>query len=123
MCDHNHDDDHHEQEHPRDRVMEPADPLLLNGNEVVGDPNVMLECLVEEFARMGMDGEQIMRLFLNRNYQATAGLTALFSPMGIRARIDEILGRCGVMRVRFVEPEDQTAEDETISLTVRGRRI
>jgi hypothetical protein len=120
MCDH-HDHDH-DQEHPADRAWEPEDPMLMMGSQVMGDPEFMLQCLVEEYAHMGWDADAIAGIFHDPSYQATAGLTQLFGREGVRQRIERTLNRCGVIRVRTFEsnprPEDDAAP---ATLTVRGQ--
>ena len=39
----------------------PEDPMHMQAASVTGDQRVMLECLIEEFARMGWDEHQIAR--------------------------------------------------------------
>ena len=95
-----------EEQHPRDRPIEPADPMQLTAEPVDGDPRVMLDSIIEEYAGLGWNGERIAELFAKPFFQATWGLTALFGPEQVRARIDAVLARRGVMRfVTTVEPE------------------
>jgi len=48
-----------EEKHPRHRAIEEDDPMQLNADAVFGDPEVMLESLIEEYARMGQTAGQI----------------------------------------------------------------
>jgi hypothetical protein len=89
--------------HPATREMLPEDPMELHGHELPGDPDLMLRVIVEEFARMGWNADSIMLLACDPNYQAFSGLRALYGVQRLRSRIEHILSRCGVMRVRTME--------------------
>ena len=121
MCDH-HDDHHHDHEHPKDRAMEADDPMLLNAQQIDGDPEVMLTCLVEEFARMGSSSEEILAMFDNPFFQATAGLKQLYGEEGVRMRVQDVLARCGVLRIR-ARVTKQDEELAPIALTVGGKQL
>lgn len=63
-----------------------------------GDSEIMATCLIEEFARMGMDEEEILGLFSQPIYQTHA----LYQERGeawVRDLVRKVLGRCGRMRV------------------------
>jgi hypothetical protein len=83
--------------------MLPDDPLDLHGIEVSGDPELMLRMLVEEYARLGANTEFILELARDPFYQAFHGLWRSFGEVGLRRRVNEIIGRCGVVRVKTVE--------------------
>ena len=91
-------------EQPKNRPWEPEDPLHLNAATVEGNPEIMLACLVEEYARMGMNRQQIQELFDRPFFRATHGLKLLFGEGGLQKRIGQILGRCGVLRVQTQTP-------------------
>jgi hypothetical protein len=125
MCDHHEHHDHDEHEHPKDRALEQDDPMLLVASQIDGDPLVMIDCLIEEYARMGCDADEILGLFLNPTFQATAGLMRFFGRDAVEERIRQTLSRCGVMRFRSVEaepdPEALMLDRETpVNITVRG---
>ncbi len=86
------------QPHPRNKPLEVDDPMLLRGQSVEGDPEIMLASLVEEFASMGWDATAIVELFERPFFQATSRLRDLFGPDEIRLRIEDVLKRCGVQR-------------------------
>ncbi|MGQ0553150.1 MAG: hypothetical protein ACT4PU_08005 [Planctomycetota bacterium] len=86
--------------HPRDRAIEPEDPMLLTGEPVNGEPLFMLDSLIEEFAGQGWDKPHILRLFDSPFFQATWGLRQTLGLPLIEARIDTVLERCGVRRFR-----------------------
>ena len=87
-------------EHPKDRPLEPDDPMEMMAADATGDPLVMLDGIVEEYARMGWGREQIAELFDSPFFQATHGLRKLLGKEEIERRIEATLKRCGVFRVR-----------------------
>ncbi|MCA9133122.1 MAG: hypothetical protein KDA45_08200 [Planctomycetales bacterium] len=89
--------------HPASREMLPADPLEMHAVEVPGDPEFMLRLLVEEFARIGWGLEELMGLAGDPNYGAFHGLQKLYGEDELRQRVQEILSRCGVIRVTSCE--------------------
>lgn len=89
--------------HPATRAVEPEDPLNLHGVEVDGDPEIMLRMLVEEYARLGWGTEAIVQLAGDPFYVAFHGLVQYFGHEGLRSRVEAVLRRVGVTRVRMVE--------------------
>lgn len=87
-------------EHPKERPAEVTDPFQLMASGVAGDPLLMLDCLIEEYSRMGAGEEAILRLFGDPAFLATHGLRGLFGEDATRARVRAVLARCGVLRVR-----------------------
>ncbi len=85
--------------HPATREMLPADPMEMQAVEIPGDPNFMLQLLVEEYARIGWGLEGLMKLARDPNYTAFYGLLRLFGEDELHSRISHILSRCGVLRV------------------------
>ncbi|MFQ5737721.1 MAG: hypothetical protein ACE5JX_01810 [Acidobacteriota bacterium] len=83
----------------RDREPEADDPLELAMTRVSGgDPELMATCLIEEYARMGMEAEEILGLFSQPIYQTHA----LYQERGetwVRDLVRKVLARCGRMRV------------------------
>ncbi len=72
---------------------DPTDPMTLHGVAVPTEDDRamhrMAECFVEEFARLGFDAEQILRVFETRGY---AGAFLAYQTLGedtIRTLIDE----------------------------------
>jgi hypothetical protein len=99
--------------HPATREVLPDDPLNLHGFEVPGDPVLMLRLLVEEYARLGADAEQILRLARDPFYHAFHGLFRLLGEQEMRRQVNQILRRCGVTRVRAREqtpPPEQVVQ-------------
>ncbi|MBP61446.1 MAG: hypothetical protein CMJ62_07955 [Planctomycetaceae bacterium] len=91
--------------HPASREVLPEDPMDLCGFEVPGDPDLMLRILVEDYARMGWDTEAIMNLANDPNYRVFHGLLQMFGKDEMRQRVADVIGRCGVMRVKTMERE------------------
>ena len=91
--------------HPLDREMLPEDPLELQAFEVPGDVELMFRIVIEEFARMGWNSAAIFALARNPFYQALHGLWRLHGEVEFQRRVNQILARVGVIRVReFVAP-------------------
>ncbi len=95
-----------EREHPGNRPAEPADPMETTAARVDGNPFVMLDCLIEEYARQGLSKREILDLFEQPFYQATHGLKCLLGEETIRRRVESTLARCGVFSVRTVTVTD-----------------
>jgi hypothetical protein len=129
MCDH--DDQDHDVEvhdpylrHPRDRAIQADDPMMLEPVEIDGDPEIMIDCLIEEFARMGWDTPTIVRMFDDPFYEGPYRARQLYTAEAFAARVRRVLARCGTMRVRLVEcAHDQGPEEKPVVLTLRGRSI
>jgi len=110
--------------HPATRAVEADDPLELVAEPLPGDPDVMLACVVQEFAWMGWGTDQILGLFQSPDYPALNQLLARFGAAAVRRRVGEVLGRSGVFRVREAvadDPEPEDDEPDLIQLTVRRR--
>ncbi len=91
--------------HSATREILPDDPLEMTGFELPGDADLMLRMLVEDYARIGWGADAIMQLARNPNYRAFHGLRRTVGEDGLRRRVNEILSRCGVMRVKVQETE------------------
>jgi hypothetical protein len=109
--------------HPATRPVESEDPMELVATPAPGDPGVMLECIVQEFAGMGWDAAQLLALFRSPAYPVLNQLLAYYGEEAVSAKVRELLGRWGVFRVRETiadDPEpDADDEPELIQLTVR----
>jgi hypothetical protein len=95
--------------------------MELVGTPVPGDPEVMLECLVQEFAWMGWDLDQLMGLFRSPEYPMLNPFLDHYGEPELRRRVAELLSRIGVYRFRETvveEPVDE--EEELIQITVRS---
>jgi hypothetical protein len=98
--------------HPATRAIEPTDPFTLHATPVTGDPEVMLRCVVQEYAWMGWDTEQIFGLFRQPFYPALNALLECYGETGIRQRICNVLGRSGVLRFAETLNENATPDEE-----------
>jgi len=83
-----------------EKQCEPDDPMELHAQGVTGDPTIMLDSLIEEFARMGWNASRIEELFHDPFYQAMYDLKSKLGVSTIRSRIESVLCRHGVIRVR-----------------------
>lgn len=95
--------------HPLARDVEPEDPLELVPQTVAGDPAQMLECILQEFAWMGCDAQQLLALFRNPGYPLLCELRAFYGEEEIRRQVESVVLRQGVLKFRehIVEPEEE----------------
>lgn len=85
--------------HGRDKEPEPGDPMELVMVEVEGgDPEFMATCIIEEYARLGMDEDEIFRLFSQPAYQ-THAFYQNYGETWVRNLIRKVLSRTGRMRI------------------------
>lgn len=82
--------------HPTTRPVEPDDPMTLYATPIAGDPEVMLRCLVQEYAGMGWDAEHMVALFRDPYYPVLHELWRRFGEVGIREQIAAVLSQTGV---------------------------
>src|SRR5215468_9547265 len=101
-------------QHPKDRPLAPDDPMLISAVEMDGDPWIMLDCIIEEYARMGCGYDEIAAVFEQPFYEGTFGLTKKLGADAVRARIKQTLARCGVLRVCTVVTPDEAERPEPI---------
>jgi hypothetical protein len=98
--------------HPATRPVEPEDPLTLNATLVEGDPEVMLMCLVQEYAWMGWGLEEMLELFRDPFFPALHHLWQMWGEEGVRERITNCLRETAVFRCQGTvrdEPEEPDA--------------
>jgi len=110
--------------HPATREIEAEDPMELVANPAPGDPDVMLNCMIGEFAWQGYDADGLMRLFLNPEYPVLNQLLDYYGPKEVRRRIDETLGGFDAFSVHATideTPDPVEEHEELIELTVRNR--
>jgi hypothetical protein len=89
--------------HPATRPAEADDPLEMHAIPLPGDPELMLRCVVEEYARAGWDAGQVLGLFEDPFFPALAGLRRHFGAAGLRERVTDLVGRTGVFQLRVTE--------------------
>ncbi len=107
--------------HPATRPAEPEDPLSLHAISLEGDPELMLQCVVQEYAWMGWDAEQILGLFRDPFYPALRELWDRYGEGNLRERIVALLHRTGIFHVQVTiceEPEPSEQEGELLELGI-----
>lgn len=111
--------------HPTTRPVEQEDPMELMATPAQGDPEFMLQCLVEEFAWLGMGKDELLGLFHSPTYPVLNQLLAHFGAEAVRRRVEELLGRVGVFCVQesiALDPEpDEEDGADLIQLSLRKR--
>ena len=98
---------------------EQDDPMELRGVQCDGDPGYMIDCLVEEYARMGWPAEKTLQLFESPFYPVLHRMLAVSGKEAIRRRIERVTARCGVFRTRTIET-DPPAELVSIAPLAAG---
>lgn len=106
--------------HPATRAVEPEDPYSLHATAVAGDPEVMLTCLVQEYAWMGWDLESILSLTGDPSYPVLHGLSLAYGAHELRRRVSEILAKVGVFHYRSVVQEAPPETDDHAELIELG---
>jgi hypothetical protein len=105
--------------HPATRPVEPDDPFTLYAIPVPGDPEIMLDCLVQEYANMGWGVEQIVGLCRDPFYPALYRLWQLWGAERIQELVAERLRQSGASRFQVVIHEESSpAEPELFSLGI-----
>lgn len=106
--------------HPLEREAAPEDPWTLHAEPVAGDPEVMLDCLVQEFVALGWDRERLLHLFAHPGYPVLNELLALFGPEHVRSRVEMFLGPVDGLRFRVVESDDVEDLDDVEGIETAG---
>jgi hypothetical protein len=97
--------------HPLERDVDPEDPMELLAQPVEGDPFVMLGCILEEFAWMGWNRDQLLGLFRNPGYPVLCQLREYFGDDEVQRQVEALVSRRGVLRFSAVEAEPEPHED------------
>ncbi|MEX2188358.1 MAG: hypothetical protein WD875_16240 [Pirellulales bacterium] len=108
-----------EKVHPLARHAAGDDPFELLAHPTAGDPEVMLECLLQEFLWMGWGTAELIDLFRNPGYPLLCMLREHYGEESIRKQIDAFVARSGVptFRETLAEPEsDEIAERDEPAL-------
>ena len=109
-----------EKVHPLSRNADAEDPFELVATPVVGgDPAHMLECILQEFAWMGWNAEQLLSLFHNPGYPLLCQLQEHYGSEEIQRQVELLVSRWGVLQFRekIEEPEE---EPEVVQITPLG---
>ena len=85
--------------HPLDRAVEADDPMILMAEPATGDPDVMLECLLQEYAELGWEADDLLALFRSPLYPVLNQLRAWFGDQEIAQRITMLMEQTGFLRV------------------------
>lgn len=103
--------------HPLTRAVEAEDPMELMAEPVVGDPAVMLECILQEFLWMGWTPEQLLGLFHDPGYPVLGELRHYYGDEAIRRQLEAMVSHWGVLQFRetIVEGEE---EPELVQITL-----
>lgn len=109
-----------EKVHPLSRQATEEDPLELMAQPAVGDPDVMLECILQEFAWMGWSVEQLLSLFQHPGYPVLNQLREFYGEAEVRRRVETLAARWGQLRFRetVVEPEEDV---QVVQITLPSR--
>ena len=89
------------------KELESDDPMELQAIQCDGDPEYMIDCVAEEYARMGWSSEQILQLFESPAYPFLYSMVRARGSESIRRRIEKVVGRCGVFRARTLEAPEE----------------
>lgn len=92
---------------------EPDDPMELRGVACDGDPDFMVDCLIEEYAWMGWRAQDIMGLFESPSYPVLHGLYRTQGAESIRHRVEVVIQRFGGFRFQTTE---RPAEHELVQI-------
>ena len=82
------------------KEIDPDDPLELACGTVAGDPAFLARCIIEEFASLGYDGQDLFVLFREPSYPMLNAVLAEEGEARVRGLIDEVLAQCGRLKVR-----------------------
>ena len=85
------------------KELEYDDPMEFQAVQADGDPAFMIDCVTEEYARLGWSSQQILELFQSLDYPFLYRMLQALGPTAIRARIERVIARCGVFRVSTLE--------------------
>ena len=85
------------------KELEYDDPMELHAVQVDGDPGFMIDCVTEEYARLGWSSLQILELFQSPDYPFLHQMLQVMGAAALKARIERVIARCGVFRVRTLE--------------------
>ena len=96
--------------HTASREVMADDPMTLCATPAAGDPDLLIRSVVQEYAWMGWEAEQIVALFRDPFYPMLHGLWRVLGEADVRDRIDAVFHRCGVFRFRSTVQE-QPDED------------
>jgi hypothetical protein len=106
--------------HPATRAVEPDDPYFLHATALAGDPEVMLTCLIQEYAWMGWNLEGILGLIGDPSYPVLNGLLLAYGPDELHRRVFGILAKVGVFHYSGGVQEAPAETDDHAELIQLG---
>ena len=106
--------------HPLSRDATAEDPFELMAEPVAGDPQFMLECLLEEFLWMGWNAEQLVALFHDPGYPVLGQLREHFGDEAIRQQVEAFVARTGVLQFSETIVEDEEIEPELVQIDLEN---
>jgi hypothetical protein len=111
--------------HPLSRMLEPEDPLELMATPAPGDPDVMVESIVQEFVWMGWSAEQLLEIFQNPMYPVLNQLREHLGDEVIRDKVQTIVERAGIFSFHetIADEPDSIADDEPELLELSTCRL
>ncbi len=99
---------------PRTRGIEAEDPLELVATPVDGDPDLMLECMIEEFLWIGSDADELLAMFRSPNYPVLNQLLDYYGEGAIRNRIEAFLTRTSGIRIHQTISEEDSDDQDSV---------
>jgi hypothetical protein len=80
------------------KKAEPSNPLEFTGTEVAGELQFLARCLIEEYARLGYNADDLFLLFNQPSYQVTNQVLTSQGEPWVRRLIDEVLAEIHSIR-------------------------
>jgi hypothetical protein len=105
--------------HPASREVMADDPMTLYATPVAGDPDLLFRAVVQEYAWMGWNADQIAALFRDPFYPLLHCIWQVLGETCVRERIDAVFFQSGVFRFRSTvheEPDEAAPELVQIGL-------
>ena len=75
-----------DQLHPSQRPAEPEHPMMLDGEVIDGDTNLMFRCMVEDYLMAGQSPRQLLDMCADENYWRRELLPDASLPLSERLR-------------------------------------
>ncbi len=82
------------------KEAEQNDPMELVCKTIPGDPVFVARCVIEEFASLGYEAEDLFTLFREPVYPMLNSILAREGEAGVRSLIDQVLMQRGRLRVK-----------------------
>ena len=105
--------------HTATRHVELNDSLMLFANPAMRDFEWMLESVVEDFAGLGYDADELTNLFRRPAYPVLNKLLDYFGPAEIRRRVDDILTQSCRDRTLRCKPPTSREVESRLATVVR----